>query len=369
MLKAYKYRLYPNKEQEELIEKTFGCCRFVYNKTLSYRKDKYKNNKESMNKTSCNNYVNQILKKQYKWLKEVDKFALTNSVYNMDNSYKKFFKEHTGYPKFKSKKDNHKSYTTNFTNKNIEVSFNNNKIKLPKLKWIKAKIHHDFIGNIKNATLSKTPSGKYFVSILVDCKSKLYPKSNNKIGIDMGIKNLLITSNGEVFDNKRFTNKYSNKLTKEQRKLAHKIKGSNNWNKQRIKVAKIHEKIANQRKDYLNKISKQIINENQVIICEDLHIKDMSKNKRLSKAILDCAWGELTRQLKYKSEWYGRIYHEINRYFPSSQLCNKCGYQNRDVKNLGIRFWECPKCGKLHDRDNNASINILNKGLQDLGLL
>ena len=168
MLKAYKYRIYPNKQQEEQIQKTFGCCRFVYNQTLAYRKELYETKKESMNKTSCNNYCNQVLKKEYEWLKEVDKFALTNAIYNMDFAYQKFFREHTGYPKFKSKRNKKKSYSTNFTNGNIEISFENNKIKLPKLKWIKAKVHREFTGKIKSATVSQVPSGKYFVSILVD---------------------------------------------------------------------------------------------------------------------------------------------------------------------------------------------------------
>lgn len=203
MLKAYKYRIYPNKEQEEQIQKTFGCCRFVYNQTLSYRKNKYEQSKESMSKTDCNNYCNRELKKEYEWLKEVDKFALTNAIYNMDFAYQKFFKEHAGYPKFKSKKNHKKSYTTNITGKNIEVSFDNNKIKLPKLKWIKAKIHRNFEGRIKSATISQVPSGKYFVSILVETGHTPLESTGCMIGIDLGIKDLLITSDGEKFDNIR----------------------------------------------------------------------------------------------------------------------------------------------------------------------
>lgn len=212
MFKAYKYRLYPNKQQEEQIQKTFGCCRFVYNQTLSHRKERYEQSKESMNKTSCNNYVNQVLKKEYEWLKEVDKFALTNAVYNMDSAYQKFFKEHTGYPKFKSKRNNKKSYSTNFTNGNIEISFENNKIKLPKLKWIKAKIHREFDGQVKSATISQVPSGKYFVSVLVETEHIPMESTGCMIGIDLGIKDLLITSDGEKFDNIRTTKKYEDKL-------------------------------------------------------------------------------------------------------------------------------------------------------------
>ena len=219
MLKSYKYRIYPNKQQEKQMQKTFGCCRFVYNQTLAYRKEKYEKDKESMNKIACNNYVNQILKKEYEWLKEVDKFALTNSVYNMDSAYQKFFKEHTGYPKFKSKHNHYKSYTTNFTNGNIEVSFENNKIKLPKLKWVKAKVHREFVGKIKSATISQVPSGKYYVSILVETEHIPMKSTGCAIGFDLGIKDLLITSDGEKFDNIHTTKKYEDKLAKEQRKL------------------------------------------------------------------------------------------------------------------------------------------------------
>ena len=228
MLKAYKYRIYPNKQQIEQIQKTFGCCRFVYNQTLAYRKEVYETKKESMSKIDCNNYVNRILKKEYEWLKEVDKFALTNSVYNMDSAYQKFFKEHTGYPKFKSKHDNHKSYTTNFTHGNIAVDFEENRVKLPKLKWIKTKVHREFVGKIKSATISQAPSGKYFISILVETEHIPMESTGYMVGIDLGVKDLLITSDGEKFENIRTTKKYENKLAKEQRKLSHKVKGSKN---------------------------------------------------------------------------------------------------------------------------------------------
>lgn len=364
MLKGYKYRIYPNKQQEEQIQKTFGCCRFVYNQTLAYRNDKYKTSKESMNKTSCNNYVNQVLKKEYEWLKEVDKFALTNSVYHMDNAYQKFFIEHTGFPKFKNKKNNKKSYTTNFTNGNIEVSFENNKVKLPKLKWVKAKVHHEFLGQIKSATISQVPSGKYFVSILVETEHIPMESTGCMIGIDLGIKDLLITSDGEKFDNIRTTKKYEDKLTKEQRNLSHKVKGSKNWNKQRIKISKIHEKIHNTRIDNLHKISHKLINENQVIVSEDLAVSNMVKNHNLAKAISDCGWYEFTRQINYKSDWNNRQYIKIGRFTKSSQPCNVCGYINTETKDLSVRQWICPECGTVHDRDINAAINILNEGLR-----
>lgn len=364
MLKVYKYRLYPNKQQIEQIQKTFGCCRFVYNQMLVYRKEMYETKKESMNKTSCNNYCNQVLKKEYEWLKEVDKFALTNAIYNMDSAYQKFFKEHTGYPKFKSKRNNKKSYSTNFTNNNIEVSFENSRIKLPKLKWIIAKFHREFTGKIKSTTISQVPSGKYFASILVETEHIPMESTGCMIGIDLGVKDLLITSDGEKFDNIRTIKKYEDKLAKEQRKLSHKVKGSKNWNKQRIKVARIHERIHNIRIDNLHKISHKLVSENQVIVSEDLSVSNMMKNRNIAKAISDCGWYELTRQLAYKAEWNNRQYIKIDRYFASSQICNCCGYINKNTKDLSVREWTCPQCRIVHDRDINAAINILNEGLR-----
>lgn len=229
MLKAYKYRIYPDNRQEIQIAKTFGCCRFVYNQTLAYRKDKYQQEKQSVSKTDCNNYCNRELKKTYDWLKEVDKFALTNAIYNMDSAYQKFFKKHAGYPKFKSKHDNHKAYTTNFTNSNISVDFENGKIKLPKLGKIRAKLHRKFEGQIKSATLSQVPSGKYYVAILVETEHIKMPNGTGRIGLDLGIKELCITSDGRKYENPRTIRSYEKKLTKLQRQLAHKEKRSKNY--------------------------------------------------------------------------------------------------------------------------------------------
>ena len=364
MLKAYKYRLYPNKEQKEQISKTFGCCRFVYNQMLAKRIDDYKQENKSMSKIDMNNYCNRVMKKEFEWLKEVDKCALTNSIYNLDEAYKNFFRrikqgQGVGFPKFKSKKNRRNSYKTNFTNGNIKVDFTNNKIQLPKLKWIKAKVHREFVGKIKSATISQTPSGKYFVSILVDTDNVQLPKIETKVGIDLGLKDFAITSDGEVFDNPKWLRKQEQKLKKAQRNLSRKKKGSKNREKARIKVAKIHEKIANQRKDYLHKISSYITNENQVIVIEDLKVRNMMSNHKLAKAISEVSWYEFRTMLEYKCEWKGRQLIIAPTYYASSQLCSNCGNKSQQTKDLSCRTYICEKCGMILDRDINASMNLL----------
>ncbi len=293
---------------------------------MSYRKKAYENEKRTISKTDCNNFCNRELKKEYKWLKEVDKFALTNAIYNMDTAYQKFFKEHTGYPKYKSKHDSHKSYTTNFTNENIVVDYETGKIKVPKLKLIRAKVHRKFTGKIRSATISQVLSGKYYVSVLVETEHEELQHTDKNIGLDLGIKDLCITSDGEKYENPKIIKKYEKKRIKLQRKLAHKEKGSNNYYRQKREIALSHEKIANTRKDYLHKVSYAIISENQMIVSENLQIRDMVKNHHLTKSISDISWYELTSQLEYKAKRNERKYIKIDTFYASSQICFLCRY-------------------------------------------
>ncbi|MHB9892189.1 transposase [Clostridium botulinum] len=359
MLKAYKYRIYPNKEQKLYFAKTFGCTRFIYNKMLTDRIKSYKENKDLDIKQSKYPTPAQY-KKEFEWLKEIDSLALANAQLNLDKAYKNFFRDKSiGFPKFKSKKSNYHSYTTN--NQKGTIYIENSRIKIPKLKtMIKIKLHRKFDGIIKSCTVSKTPSNKYYISILVDAENNQLPKTNKKVGIDVGLKEFATTSDGDFFGNPKWLRKSEKRLAKLQKDLSRKKKNSNNRKKARLKIARLHEKITNQRKDFLHKLSMQIISENQVIVIEDLKVSNMLKNHRLAKAISEVSWYEFRTMLEYKCKWYGRELIIAPSNYASSQLCSNCGNKSNQTKDLSCRTYICPVCGMIMDRDLNASKNLLN---------
>ncbi len=356
--KAYKYRIYPNKEQREYFAKVFGCVRFFYNKSLSDMIEIYKSTGKNENITPAR------YKKDYPFLKEVDSLALCNAQLARNAAFKLFYKKQNGFPKYKSKR-NDQSYTTN-NQGSVKFSSNDRYISIPKCPRIRIKKHRNFIGEIKSITVSKTTDEKYYISLLVEENSESIKFLDNAIGLDLGIKELIIDSNGNKYRNHKYLTKSQNKLSREQRKLSLMKKGSKNRNKQRIKVAKIHKKIENQRNDYLHKLSRNIIDENQIICIEDLKVKNMSRNTNLARSIYDASWSRFVSMLIYKANWYGNTIVKVPTNYPSSQLCSYCGYQNPLTKDLRVRKWACPNCGTVHDRDINASKNILSKGIEIL---
>ena len=308
-------------------------------------------------------------KKTYPWLREVDSLALCNVQLNLNKAYKSFFQSGFGFPKFKTKKTA-QSYNTNYEKGSVVLL--DGKIRLPKVGWVKVKVHRQLKGIVKSATVSKTATGKYFISILCEEEILPLPKTDSSIGIDLGLENFAILSTGEKIDNRRFINQLSKKLAKEQKILSRKalvakkdrrkLSDSKNYQKQRSKVAKIHEKIANMRRDFLHKLSTSIVKNHDVICIEDLSSKNLMKNHKLAKAIGDVSWSEFVRMLEYKANWYEKKVSKISRWYPSSQICSDCGFSS-GKKPLSVREWTCTNCGSHHDRDINASINILREGL------
>ena len=372
-MKAFKYRIFPTAEQKEEILLNINCSRYVFNFFLATQKRKDEMwyiveemvqqgyFKENNWKGKCFNTIeskNELkeFKKNHIWLKEADSIALQAAIENLGTAYDKYYKHTGGKPKFKSKKNETRSYTTKMVNRNIKL--NNDSITLPKIGEVKINLHRPIEGTIKRVIVSKTPTGKYFASICCDVEIKPLEKANKKVGIDVGLKEFAVCSDGYRLPNPKYFRKSEKRLVKLQKGLARKKFGSKNYEKNKLKVAKLHEKIKNQRADFLQKFAYKLINENQAIVIEDLRVKNMLKNGKLAKAISESSWSEFRRILEYKTEWYGREIKIAPSDYASSQLCSSCGFKNTEVKNLGLRKWICPECGAEHDRDENAAKNL-----------
>ena len=365
MNKAYKFRLYPTEEQKIMFAKTFGCCRYVYNYYLDMRITAYNTDKKTITYTQCANDMT-VLKNDLMFLREVDSIALQQSLRHLDTAFQNFFRNSkSGFPCFKSKKNNKHSYTTVNVGNNIVVS--NNSIRLPKVGFVKMKQHRPIPEDykLKSVTVSMTPSGKYYVSILFEYENQVAQKDlHTFLGLDFSMKELYVDSNGDEPMYPRYYRQAEKRLKREQRRLSLMKKGSHNREKQRIRVARLYEKVANQRKDFLHKQSKLISDTYDCVCTEDLDMKTMSQSLHFGKSVSDNGWGMFVMFLNYKLEEQGKRLVKIDRWYASSQLCNNCGYQNADVKSLSIRNWICPVCETYHDRDVNAARNIRDEGMR-----
>jgi len=352
--KGYKFRLYPTPEQEAYLAKCFGCSRFVYNHFLRLTIDAYAESKKHLRYGDTAKLLTALKKdEQYSWLAEVNSQSLQQTLKDLESAFVRFFKKLGDFPVFK-KKRNRQSFRVP---QHWSIT-EDGRLKLPKMQSIKMVQHRELEGVPTRVTISKTPTGKYYASILVDYEASVAPLNGPKIGADLGLKDFLITSEGKKYPNPRFYQRALKRLKRLQRSLSRKVKGSSNRNKQRLLVASSHEKVANQRLDMHHKLSLRLTCENQVVAVEDLHIKGMVKNHKLAQAISDASWGQFLTMLEYKGKLYGCEIRKLDRFFPSSKRCSKCGYIHEHLT-LDIREWTCPDCGTDHDRDVNASTNIL----------